>query len=288
MTDPMPVVPADAITAAYPAPRRVRRVRRLMFLLQPLYRLYEKRLLAVVGPHPLPRHIGIILDGNRRFARKHGITDPRAVYDIGAGKLDDVLDWCAEIAIPTVTLWVFSPENLRRPSAEVSGILAAIETKLAALANDARIHDRRVRVRALGKLSLVPESVRAAIEMAEAATAAYDGMVLNIAVGYGGRQEVTDAVAALLTEWCEAGLTLAETIAALTPEAIGGYLYTAGLPDPDLIIRTSGEVRLSGFMLWQSAHSEFYFTDVHWPEFRKIDLLRAVRTYQSRQRRFGI
>jgi short-chain Z-isoprenyl diphosphate synthase len=209
-------------------------------------------------------------------------------YDIGAGKLDDVLDWCAEIAIPTVPLWVFSPENLRRPSAEVSGILAAIETKLAALANDARIHDRRVRVRALGKLSLVPESVRAAIETAEAATGAYDGMVLNIAVGYGGRQEITDAVAALLTEWCKAGLTLAETVAALTPEAIGGFLYTAGLPDPDLVIRTSGEVRLSGFMLWQSAHSEFYFTDVHWPEFRKIDLLRAVRTYQSRQRRFGI
>jgi len=129
--------------------------------------------------------------------------------------------------------------------------------------------------------------VRTAIQAAEAATAKYEGMVLNIAVGYGGRQEITDAVTALLEDSLRAELSLAETIAALSPVAIGRYLYTAGLPDPDLIIRTSGEVRLSGFMLWQSAHSEFYFTDVHWPAFRKIDFLRAIRSYQSRQRRFG-
>jgi short-chain Z-isoprenyl diphosphate synthase len=135
----------------------------------------------------MPRHIGIILDGNRRHARKLGITDPRTVYGIGAQKLDDVLDWCAEIDIPTVTLWVFSPENLRRPGEEVSGILAAVEAKLTALAQDARIHDRRVRVRAIGKQSLVPTLVRTAIQAAEAATAKYEGMVLNIAIGYGGR-----------------------------------------------------------------------------------------------------
>jgi len=258
------------------------------FLLRPLYRLYERRLLTAVRAHTLPRDVGIILDGNRRYARRWGVTDPSAIYALGARKLDDVLDWCAEIDIPAVTLWVFSPENFRRPSAEVSGILAAIETKLLALAQDARIHDRRVRVRALGKLSLVPDTVQAAVRMAESATASYDGMVLNIAVGYGGRQEIIDAVAALLADRSKAGVTLEETIAALTPEAIGGHLYTAGLPDPDLIIRTSGEVRLSGFLLWQSAHSEFYFTDVHWPEFRKIDLLRAIRTYQSRHRRFEI
>ncbi|MFZ2003906.1 MAG: polyprenyl diphosphate synthase [Stellaceae bacterium] len=257
-------------------------------LLRPLYRLYETRLAAAVCANSLPRHIGIILDGNRRHARKIGITNPRAVYDIGAQKLDDVLDWCAEIQISMVTLWVFSPENLRRSGEEVSGILAAIEAKMSALALDARIHDRRIRVRAIGKLSLVPESVRAAIRTAETATAGYDGMMLSIAVGYGGRQEITDAVTELLNDSLRAERSLSEAIAALTSAAIGRYLYTAGLPDPDLIIRTSGEVRLSGFMLWQSAHSEFYFTDVHWPAFRKIDFLRAIRSYQSRQRRFGI
>jgi short-chain Z-isoprenyl diphosphate synthase len=282
------MMPTDTLFPPYSVTHPRRRWRILPVLLSPLYRLYARRLLASVRADTLPRHVGIILDGNRRYARKLGITDPRTVYDIGARKLDDVLDWCAEIDIRTVTLWVFSPDNLRRPTAEVSGILAAIETKLAALAQDARIHDRRVRVRALGKPSLIPESVQAAIRTAEAATATYDGMVLNIAVGYGGRQEITDAVAAWLTDALNAGQSLSGMITALTPEAIGRYLYTAGLPDPDLIIRTSGEVRLSGFMLWQSAHSEFYFTDVHWPEFRKVDFFRAIRSYQSRQRRFGI
>jgi len=281
------MTPTETLLAPYPATRRGRRGPFLPFLLSPLYRFYEQRLLTSIRADKAPRHIGIILDGNRRYARKHGITDPRAVYDIGAGKLDEVLDWCAEIEIPAVTLWVFSPDNLRRPTAEVTGILAAIETKLAALAQDPRIHHRGVRVRALGKLSLLPESVRTAVRAAETATAAYDAMTLNIAVGYGGRQEITDAVAALLADRLNAGQTLAAAIAMLTPEAIGGYLYTAGLPDPDLIIRTSGEIRLSGFMLWQSAHSEFYFTDVHWPEFRRVDFFRAIRSYQSRQRRFG-
>jgi short-chain Z-isoprenyl diphosphate synthase len=281
-------VTSAAVETDPTAARRARGRKLLPLLLRPLYRLYETRLAAAVCAKPMPRHVGIILDGNRRHARKLGITDPRKTYDIGADKLDDVLDWCADIQIPVVTLWVFSPENLRRSSQEVSGILAAIEAKLTVLAQDARIHDRRIRVRAIGKLTLVPEAVRAAIRAAEAATAGYAGMILNIAVGYGGRQEVTDAVTELLNDNLRAELSLSEAIAVLTPEAIGRYVYTAGLPDPDLIIRTSGEVRLSGFMLWQSAHSEFYFTDVHWPAFRKIDFLRAIRSYQSRHRRFGI
>jgi len=260
----------------------------LAFALRPLYRLYEERLLFGIRAQPLPRHVGIILDGNRRHARKLGITDPREVYGLGARKLDDVLGWCSELQIQTVTLWVFSAENLGRSTAEVSGIFAAIEAKLTALARDPRIHQGRVRVRAIGKLSLIPQAALAAIRTAEAATAAYDGMVLNIAVAYGGRQEIVDAVAAFLNDNLTADGGLPDTIARLTPEAVGRYLYTAGLPDPDLIIRTSGEVRLSGFMLWQSAHSEFYFTDVHWPAFRKVDFLRAIRSYQSRQRRFGI
>jgi len=271
-------------------PRHARRTsgrRFLDILLWPLYRLYEERLLASIHAGLLPHHVGIILDGNRRHARSLGITDPREVYDIGARKLDDVLGWCGELQIPMVTLWVFSPENLRRSTIEVSGIFAAVEAKLMALAHDPRIHQGRVRVRAIGKFSLLPEATRVAIRAAEEATATYDGMVLNIAVAYGGRQEIVDAISAFLTDNLVPDISTPEVIRRLTPEAIRSYLYTAGLPDPDLIIRTSGEVRLSGFMLWQSAHSEFYFTDVHWPAFRKIDFLRAIRTYQQRQRRFG-
>jgi short-chain Z-isoprenyl diphosphate synthase len=252
-----------------------------------LYYLYARRLARDVKGRSMPRHVGIILDGNRRHGRSLGITEPKELYDIGANKLDEVLKWCAELGIPTVTLWVFSTENFQRPAAEVSGILASIEAKLTALAGDPAIHRLRVRVRAIGCRAMLPEPVLAAIAAAERATCGYDGIELNIAVAYGGRQEIADAVRALLG--CMAGnqLTLAEAIDAVTPEAIASHLYTAGLPDPDLIIRTSGEIRLSGFLLWQSAHSEFYFTDVLWPVFRKIDFLRAIRSFQQRRRRYG-
>jgi short-chain Z-isoprenyl diphosphate synthase len=256
-------------------------------ILRFLYRLYERRLLRQVRTGPMPRHVGIILDGNRRHGRSRGITEPRELYDLGARKLDDMLEWCVELGIPALTLWVFSTENFRRPLEEVSGILAAIEAKVAALADHPTIHSRRIRVRAIGRLNLLPEPVLAAITAAERATAAYDGMELNIAVAYGGRQEIADAVRGLLHQMETQGATLAQAVEGVTPESIANHLYTAGLPDPDLIIRTSGEVRLSGFLLWQSVHSEFYFTDVLWPVFRKIDFLRAVRAYQARQRRFG-
>jgi short-chain Z-isoprenyl diphosphate synthase len=252
-----------------------------------LYYLYARRLIRGVRRQPRPRHIGIILDGNRRHGRALGITDPRAVYDLGAEKLDEVLEWCAELGIPTVTLWVFSTENFHRSAAEVSGILASVEAKLTALADDPAIHRRRVRVRAIGCRAMLPLPVLAAISAAERATAEYDGIELNIAVAYGGRQEIADAVRALLACLASQHTTLAEAIEQVTPEAIAGHLYTAGLPDPDLIIRTSGEIRLSGFLLWQSVHSEFYFTDVLWPALRKIDFLRAIRSFQERQRRYG-
>lgn len=252
-----------------------------------LYYLYSRRLARDIRGRPRPRHIGIILDGNRRHGRSLGILEPRAVYDLGADKLDEVLEWCVEFAIPTVTLWVFSTENFRRPAAEVSGILASVEAKLVALAEDPAIHRSRVRVRAIGCLAMLPAQVLEAIKAAERATASYDGLELNIAVAYGGRQEIADAVRALLSRLAGEHLSLAEAIDEVTPEAIARHLYTAGLPDPDLIIRTSGEIRLSGFLLWQSVHSEFYFTDVLWPVFRKIDFLRAIRAYQHRQRRYG-
>jgi short-chain Z-isoprenyl diphosphate synthase len=252
-----------------------------------LYYVYARRLAREVRNGPTPRHIGIILDGNRRHGRSRGITEPREVYDLGANKLDEVLEWCGELRIPTVTLWVFSTDNFQRPAAEVSGILASIAAKLTALAGDPAIHRSRVRVRAIGCLRLLPEPVLTAIAAAERATAGYDGLELNIAVAYGGRQEITDAVRALLNSMAARQATFPQAIEDITPDAIADHLYTAGLPDPDLIIRTSGEIRLSGFLLWQSAHSEFYFTDVLWPAFRKIDFLRAIRSFQQRRRRFG-
>jgi short-chain Z-isoprenyl diphosphate synthase len=252
-----------------------------------LYYLYERRLRRAIRRRAMPRHVGIILDGNRRHGRSRGVTEPEAVYRLGAEKLDEILDWCAELGIPTVTLWVFSTENFRRPEAEVLGIFAAIAAKLAALCEDPAIHRRRVRLRAIGRLDLVPPAVVEAITKAERATAAYDGIDLNIAVAYGGRQEIVDAVRALLADMGEGGVDLAEAAAKVTAESIAEHLYTAGLPDPDLIIRTSGETRLSGFLLWQSVHSEFYFTEALWPALRKVDFLRAVRSFQERDRRFG-
>ncbi len=256
-------------------------------LLRLLYRIYERRLFHQVRSLPVPNHIGIILDGNRRHGERQGIRDPHEIYAVGARKLDTVLDWCAELAIPAVTLWVCSTDNLERPADQVSGILAAIEDKLRGLARDPQIHQRRVRVRAIGKLELLPSSVVAAIRSAREATVNYDGMILTIAVAYGGREEIVDAVRALLMDLTHRQMTLSDTISEITTSAIGRHLYMPDAPDPDLIIRTSGEIRLSGFLLWQSAHSEFYFCDVPWPAFRKIDFLRAVRDYQHRRRRFG-
>jgi len=235
----------------------------------------------------MPRHIGIIVDGNRRHARQRDLDDQREIYRPGAEKLDGVLDWCAELRIPAVTLWVFSTENLKRPPAEVSGILAEIEAKIATLAHDPFLHQKRIRVQAIGRLDILPETLVAAIRAAEAATAQYNLMTLTIAVAYGGREEIVDAVRTLLKAQAERGVSLPDVIESITPESIARHLYAADLPDPDLIIRTSGEIRLSGFLLWQSVHTEFYFTDVLWPAFRKVDFLRAIRAYQARSRRFG-
>jgi short-chain Z-isoprenyl diphosphate synthase len=256
-------------------------------MLSVLYRLYERRLLREVQANSIPRHIGIILDGNRRYGREQGLDDPRQVYDMGARKLDEVLDWCADLGVPAITLWVFSTANLDRSATEVCGILEAVEAKMRSLADDPQIHSRRVRVRAVGRLELLPASTVAAIRAAEEATAAYESLNLTIAIAYGGREEITDAFRAFLRDQMKYGKSLEQVAEQIAPAAIDRYLYTVGLPDPDLIIRTSGEIRLSGFLLWQSAHSEFYFSDVYWPAFRKIDFLRAIRSYQQRHRRFG-
>lgn len=256
-------------------------------LAAPVYQVYRRRLLRKVRSAPSPRHIGLILDGNRRHARLNNLTQPQAVYASGADRLDALLEWCVELGIPAITLWVFSTENLSRKPEEISGLLAAIEAKLGALVEAPVIHRSRVRVRAVGRLELLPESTRAAVRQAETATAHYDGLQLTLAAAYGGRQEIVDAVSALLRAPAYRSQPAATVAEQLTPELLGQYMYAPDLPELDLIIRTSGEIRLSGFLLWQSAYSEFYFTDVYWPAFRHIDFLRAIRAFQQRQRRFG-
>jgi short-chain Z-isoprenyl diphosphate synthase len=265
------------------------RSRRVMLnlLMRPIYALYERRLLAQVQLPPPPRHVGIILDGNRRFGRLSGVLDPLQIYAQGARKLDELLSWCGELSIPAVTLWVCSTDNLTREPQEVAGILGALEAKLRALVSDPQIHRRRVRVHAIGRLDLLPASTVDAIRAAETATATYDAMLLSIAVAYGGHEEIADAVREMLREAVQDGVSLPDLIEDIHPGRIGKYLYLASTPEPDLIIRTSGELRLSGFLLWQSAYSEFYFSDVLWPAFRKIDFLRAVRAFQQRRRRYG-
>ncbi|HEX5325677.1 MAG TPA: polyprenyl diphosphate synthase [Acetobacteraceae bacterium] len=280
------IIGPESVDAAWS--RLLRLARRCATLARSwVYAGYEAQLLHQVRGGRIPRHVGIILDGNRRHAREAGMHDFRRIYAMGAGKLDEVLDWCAELGVRAVTLWVCSTDNLARPAAEVSGILAAIEHKVRSLAADPRIHRLGVRVQAIGRLELLPEPLVAALETARRATAANRQMTLTIAANYGGREEIADAMRSLLGEMAERKLQLAAAAAEVTPEAIGRHLYLPSLPDPDLIIRTSGELRLSGFLLWQSVYSEFHFTDVNWPAFRRIDLLRAVRTFQSRERRFG-
>ena len=257
------------------------------FFARYIYRAYEHQLLRQILAGPVARHIGIILDGNRRYAAQQGFPEPQQVYNVGAGKLDEVLDWCGDLGIRAVTLWVCSTHNLSRPEQDVNGILGAVEAKLREMIDHPEIHRREIRVRAAGRLELLPGSLVETVRTAEAATAGYSALTLTIAVAYGGREEIADAVRNLLRDRAEAGATISEVLAEITPRAIGQHMYLADLPDPDLIIRTSGETRLSGFLLWQSAYSEYYFSDVYWPAFRKIDFLRAVRSYQQRKRRFG-
>jgi short-chain Z-isoprenyl diphosphate synthase len=248
-----------------------------------VYRTYQRRLeLAVRRGGAVPEHVGVIVDGNRRWARDMGYADAAEGYRRGAGKIGELLGWCEELRIPVVTLWLLSTDNLKRDPDEIRALLEVIESTVTTLAREGRW-----RVNALGALELLPDRTREILEASSVASLGRDGPLLNVAVGYGGRQEIADATKRLLEGYAEEGIDLAEAAKRITPDEIASFLYTAGQPDPDLIIRTSGEVRLSGFLLWQSAHSEFYFCDAYWPDFRRIDFLRAVREYQQRHRRFG-
>jgi short-chain Z-isoprenyl diphosphate synthase len=248
-----------------------------------LYTLYERRLAATLADRPLPRHVGVILDGNRRWAREAGFDDPNQGHHAGAAKIGQLLGWCAEFKVEVVTLWLLSTDNLARPARELEPLLRIIEGVVTDLSADGQPWNLRL----VGAMDLLPaESARV---LKDAAERTFDrpGTSVNIAVGYGGRREIADAVRSLLYESASKGTSIEELAEVLDVDHIAEHLYTRGQPDPDLVIRTSGEQRLSGFLLWQSAHSEFYFCDAHWPEFRRTDFLRALRDYSNRARRFG-
>ena len=276
-------VPVAARAGAVLGSRIARGASRL--LLAPLYSLYTTRLRHEVLELPVPGHVAVILDGNRRWASLVGLREPAEAHRAGADKLDELLDWCVRLGIGQITVWALSNENLARPRAELEVLLEVVARKLESLAE---LHARQsVRIRVFGRLEGLPDRVRQSIRAVEVATAANDGLRLNIALGYSGRDELVDATRALVRRLTAEGASPEDLAQQITREALAAHLYTAGEPDPDLIIRTSGEVRLSGFLPWQGAHSELYFTDVYWPELRELDLLRALRTYQHRQRRFG-
>ena len=248
-----------------------------------VYTLYERRLRAQLAGHPVPRHVAVMLDGNRRWARASGFEDINEGHLAGARHIANLLDWCTEAGVKHVTLWLLSTDNLSRPPDELEPLLHIIQS----VVDELSAKGKPWRVTVVGALDLLPESTATALKAAEERTAGRDGLVVNVAVGYGGRREIADAVRSLLQEHAAAGTSIEELAEILDVDHIAEHLYTKGQPDPDLVIRTSGEQRLSGFLLWQSVHSEFYFCDALWPEFRKVDFLRALRAYGSRERRYG-
>ncbi|GAB3666310.1 isoprenyl transferase [Actinocorallia lasiicapitis] len=245
------------------------------------YRLYESRVEGDLPKDQVPRHVGVILDGNRRWAREMGMADVNDGHQVGARKISELLTWSAEAGVEVVTLWLLSTDNLLRPAKELDPLLRIIETTVQGLARDGW------RVRPVGALDLLPDKTAHVLKDAEESTSNADGLIVNVAVGYGGRREIADAVRSLLHEQASQGTSIEELAEVLDVEHIAEHLYTRGQPDPDLVIRTSGEQRLSGFLLWQSAHSEFHFCEVHWPDFRRVDFLRALRSYAARHRRYG-
>jgi short-chain Z-isoprenyl diphosphate synthase len=249
-----------------------------------IYSVYERRLNAKLAGAPHPRHVGVMVDGNRRWAKEMGYVDPNDGHRVGARRILDLLGWCDAAGIEHVTFYLLSTDNLSRPSAELEPLLRIIEN----LAGELAAEHNPWRLRAFGALDILPASTASALKAAVDATVDHTGGAeVNLAVGYGGRREIADAVRALLHEHAKVGRSVEEVAEILDVDHIAEHLYTKGQPDPDLIIRTSGEQRMSGFLLWQSAYSEFYFCDVNWPDFRRIDFLRALRSYANRQRRFG-
>ncbi len=283
----------------------------MTFIKKLIYYYYEKRLKKDISHKKIPGHIGIILDGNRRYAEKYGFDNISKGHKKGADKLDEVLSWCIELDIKIVTVWALSTDNFKRSKDEVEHLFKIIKSQLEYYIDSKFINENKIRISVIGKRELLPNDLMSAINKLEEKTKDYSNLRLYIALGYGGRQEICDALIKFISDNISdvSRLNYAKNISEIdedkinnyafnsedyyylsniiTVENISKYLYAKDSPDPDLIIRTSGEVRLSGFLLWQSAYSEFYFCDAYWPEFREIDFLRAIRSYQSRHIRAG-
>ncbi|MFB7251940.1 isoprenyl transferase [Microbacterium sp. NPDC056234] len=249
----------------------------------PLYRLYGRRLRRQLEAAPVPHHVAMMIDGNRRWARQLGLGSAAEGHRAGAAKMREFLGWCDDIGIPVVSLYLLSSDNLlKRDSKEIADLIDII----AELA-DGISREPNWRVKHVGRADILPTELARVLADAEGRTRDHTGLHVNLAVGYGGRNEIVDAVRSIIAHHNASGGTLEDLAVQLTPEMIGEHLYTTGQPDPDLVIRTSGEQRLSDFLLWQSAHSEFYFVEALGPDLREIDFLRAIRDYAGRDRRFG-
>jgi short-chain Z-isoprenyl diphosphate synthase len=248
-----------------------------------LYRLYQSRIRRHLATQTLPRHVAMIIDGNRRWARLRELESAAHGHRAGAAKYQEFLKWCDDLGISVATLYLLSTDNLTSRTPEELGTLFEIIAEL----SDDLSHFRDWRVQHVGSDDGLPPALVAALKAAEARTKANTGLHINLAVGYGGRREIADAMRSIVKQHQSEGGELDALAEILTPELIGEHLYTGGQPDPDLVIRTSGEQRLSDFMLWQSAHSEFYFVEALGPDLREVDFLRALRDFSRRQRRFG-
>ncbi len=249
-----------------------------------LYKFYEWNISRKLSQEKMPKHVAIIMDGNRRYSKLQGNIDVIKGHEIGVDTLEKVLDWTIELGIEIITVYAFSTENFNRPKNEVEGLMNLFVKNFKRIVNHEKIHKNEVKVQVVGKLDLIPSNVLDAIDEAKKATKDYDKRILNIAIGYDGRQEIVDSIKKIVKDVQDGKLDPED----IDQDEVSKNLYTGGLDDPNLIIRTSGEERLSGFLLWQSSYSELYFCESLWPELRKVDFLRAIRSYQERNRRFGV
>ncbi|MEA3144235.1 MAG: tritrans,polycis-undecaprenyl-diphosphate synthase [Thermoplasmata archaeon] len=263
--------------------RRLANSRAAWAVVSRIDRVRARRAIERIRQSPVPHHIGIIMDGNRRFAKQLGLVDLGMGHVAGQERLENVLDWCLELDIRVLTVYAFSTENFTRADPERELLMELFEHNFRKMAVDARVHRHKIRVNCIGDLTLLPPSVQEAARIVMEATRAYDGYRFNVAIAYGGRQEIVEAVKAIAREAKAGRLDPAD----VTAEDISRRLYTGDLPDPDFIIRTSGEERISNFLLWQMAYAELYFADVYWPELGKLEFLHAIEEFQHRKRRFG-
>lgn len=244
--------------------------------------VYEKVLLSEALKGEVPTHIGIITDGNRRYARNQGISENEG-HIRGKEKLEEVLQWCLDVGVKVVTVYGFSTENFNRDRKEVEFLFRLINDAFLDLLEDKRIYENKIRVKVIGELSTLPDFLSETIRKVEEATSSFENFSFNIALGYGGRAEIINAIKKMYRQIEEGSFTIDD----VTEERFREYLYDRTLSDPDLILRTSGEERISNFLLWQSAYSELYFSDVFWPDLKKSDFLKAIISYQNRKRRYG-